>query len=180
MKSWRPTLFAWMLFLLLPLAAWAANVAPLGLEVGVADLATVKNKLGGQTRLREDGINKWTGGPMLKGDGEGLGIDGLQEILFIFDPQRKLQGVVMTMDKGRFGDVRGFLKAKYETVREVVPFVGNAYARYRSGDSIAEIDAPHLSFSMEVRYLSNALLKHYQAASAEEENRRKKAESAKF
>lgn len=160
--------------------AQAANVAPLGLEVGVADIQTVKTKLAKQTKLIDAGTNKWTQGPMLTSDGRGLDIDGLQSILFIFDQQKKLQAVVMTMSKSRFNEVREYMNTKYKPVKEMVPFVGDAYVRYQSDNSIAEIDAPHLSFSMEVRYLTNEFLAKFNEQKEMEEADRKKNQREKF
>ncbi len=67
--------------------AQAANVAPLGLELGVATLDQVKNKLAA-TRLEPNGTNAYSDGPMLKSDGAGLEIEGLHEIVFIFDAKQ--------------------------------------------------------------------------------------------
>jgi hypothetical protein len=166
--------------LILPWLAWGANVAPLGLEVGVADYAAVKAKLSGQTRLKDAGINKWTQGPMLEGDGEGLDIDGLQKITFIFGQDKKLDGVIMTLDKGRLREVTAALRQKYKTVRENIPFVGDATALYRQGDSIVRIEAPHLSFSMEVLYLTDRLHEAFNKGSAAEEAERRRRQAEKF
>src|SRR5450830_1128177 len=87
-------------------SALAANAAPLALELGVATQAQVRQQLGGQTQLADGGTNQYSGGEMLKGDGEGLGIEGLSEILFIFDASDKLAAVLMTLPKGEgFGDL---------------------------------------------------------------------------
>ncbi|HXF45629.1 MAG TPA: hypothetical protein VNK91_05880 [Burkholderiaceae bacterium] len=74
---------------------------------------------------------------MLKSDGRGLHIDGLQSILFIFGRDRKLEGVIMTMDKNRLRPVADFLRAKYTPAHEDFPFVGDASATYRMGESSA-------------------------------------------
>lgn len=174
MKRWL------FLILFAALPAWAGNVAPLGLEVGVADLATVKAKLGGQTRLKDGGINKWTGGPMLKSDGEGLDVEGLQEILFIFGKDNKLDGVVMALGKERLKEVAAALRKKYQPVRENFPFVGDAWATYRQGNSLVKINAPHLSFSMEVIYLTKRLDDGFNRGSAAEEAQRRKTQAEKF
>jgi hypothetical protein len=129
-------LFATLALCFMPLFAQAANVAPLGLEIGVADLATVKAKLKGQTRLTEAGINKWTQGPMLKSNGEGLDVEGLKEITFIFGQDEKLDGVIMTLGKDRLEEVTAALRKKYKKVPENIPFVGDASALYRQGDSV--------------------------------------------
>lgn len=174
MKCWL------FLILFAALPAWADNVAPLGLEIGVADFATVKNRLGGQTRLRDGGVNKWTGGSMLQSDGEGLDIEGLQEIRFIFGKDDKLDGVVMTLGRDRLGEVAAALRKKYQPVRENFPFVGDASATYRQGDSLVKIHAPHLSFSMEVLYLTRRFDQAFNKGASTEEAERRRRQADKF
>lgn len=172
---------AFYLAVLLPVSVYAGgNVAPLGLEVGVVDFDAVKQRIGSQTRLLDEGINKWSGGPMLKSDGAGLDIDGLEEILFIFGQDKKLDGVVMTLSKSRLREVTGALRKKYRLVRENIPFVGDATAIYRQGDSTVRVFAPHLSFSMEVQYLTHRLLTAFEKNSAAEEADRRRKQADKF
>lgn len=173
-------LFACLIPLFLTLPAFAANVSPLGLEIGTATLPEVKAKIGAQTRFQDGGTNAYSRGKMLKGGGEGLSIEGLQEITFIFDAQDRLDAVLMRMPKSRFKEVYAFLKGKYKVQSERVPFVGDAYARLVQGDSVVEIDAPHLSFEMDVRYISNKLLAAFNQQSVQDEAARKKAQSEKF
>lgn len=173
-------LIAFIGMLLLALPAFAANVAPLGLEIGVASLSQVRAKIGAQTRLQDAGSNAYSRGKMLKGGGDGLGIEGLQEITFIFDAQDKLDAVLMRMSKDRFKEVYAFLKGKYKVKSERIPFVGDSYARLAQGDSVVELEAPHLSFEMDVRYLSNKLMAAFNQQSAQDEATRKKAQSEKF
>jgi hypothetical protein len=154
--------------------------SPLGLEIGVADLATVKAKLEGQTRLTEAGINKWTQGPMLKSNGEGLDVEGLKEITFIFGQDEKLDGVIMILDKDRLKEVTAALGKKYKKVRENIPFVSDALALYRQGDSIVRVEAPHLSFVMQVLYLSNRLQEAFEKGSRAEEAERRRHQADKF
>jgi hypothetical protein len=161
---------------------FAANAAPLGLELGVATLAQVQKEIGSRTQLSEGGTNKYTGGPMLKSGGEGLGIEGLSEIVLVFDKSQKLAAVLMTLPKGGMGDENfnrtlNMLSAKYKAVERQVPFVGNKFAKFRQGDSIVELEAPHLSFEMSLRYLTNQMLADFNSQSAAEraDKRRRQA-----
>lgn len=145
---------------------FAANAAPLGLELGVATYGQVKQEVGGKTSLSDAGTNKYSGGKMLQGDGAGLGIEGLSGISFIFDQSDKLAAVLMKMPKGSgFGDLENgnftktlkALSGKYQLIEKKVPFVGDASAKLQQGDSVIEIAAPHLSFEMTVNYLTKSL-----------------------
>ena len=117
---------------------------------------------------------------MLRTDGASYEIEGLLGVMYIFDTQGKLAGVIMEMEKGRFASVYQFLRQKYKVSSERRPFVGNQYARFNPADAIIELDAPHLSFEMEVRYLRNDLMKKFNADSAKEEAAKRKSEAEKF
>jgi hypothetical protein len=167
----------------------ATNAAPLGLELGVATQAQVRQQLNSQTQLEEAGTNQYSGGNMLKGDGEGLGIDGLSEIVFIFDTGDKLAAVLMTLPKGEgFGDLQAgnftktakALGAKYKLVEKIQPFVGNARAIFRQGDSVVELDAPHMSFTMTLRYLTQALEKTFKQQSTSNKAAKERTQANKF
>ena len=155
------------------------NAAPFGLEISVATLADVKKEIGATSRLANKGVNKYTEGSMLSTAGEGLGIDGLKEVLFIFDKSERLAGVILTMPKDPKSMFR-LLSGKYKVkTNRIDNFMNNGYARLDKGDSIIEIDAPHMSFDMEIRYVANSLMKLYNQTtnteSADKERRKSNA-----
>jgi hypothetical protein len=165
--------------LFIAVAAHAANVAPLGLELGVASIEQVKARLG-NSPVENTGINAYSNGPMLEGNGNGLDIEGLQKILFIFDSKNKLAGVVMTMADHHFDEVYQYLASKYPVNTRQIPHVGDRYVRMRQGASLVEISDPHMSFEMEVRYLTNTFQATFKQRSAEEEKQRRQTQSNKF
>lgn len=171
--------FLFALVLFFAGSASAANVAPLGLELGVATQDQVRRALS-TSQLEDIGINAYSDGVMLKSDGANLGIEGLNTITFIFDDKKRLAGVLMNMGKHKFDEVHGHLAKKYRVRDKNIPFVGNSYVRYSQGASIVELDAPHLSFEMEVRYLTNELVSRFKSRSQENEKRRKATQSEKF
>jgi hypothetical protein len=143
------------------------NAAPLGLEIGYANVEGVKTTIGSTAALQKNGTNQFSGGPMLVSDGAGLGVDGLSHLNLIFDKSNVLVGMVMTLPKAP-GDMLKKLSTKYSVVNNRIDsFMDYGYARLAKGDSLVEIDAPHLSFTMEVRYLTKQLMADFQAQSAE-------------
>jgi hypothetical protein len=159
-----------LLVAVVTIPAYGANAAPLGMEVGVATLAQVKQQMGSKTKLVDAGMSKFTGGRMLESEGQGLEVEGLSAITWVFDANEKLAGVIMHLPKqDGFGDLQnGFFKktlntlaSKYKLVEKRVPFVGDAYAKLKQDDSIIEIEAPHMSLKMELRYMTNDLKKAY-------------------
>lgn len=160
--------------------ALATNAVPFGQELGIASYAQVKQQVGGKTALSDTGTNKFSGGKMLQGDGSGLGIDGLSEVTFIFDRADKLAGVLMTLPKESFKPTLKALSAKYALVSSEVPFVGNASAKLKQGDSVIELNAPHLSFTMEVLYLTRSLKQAFQQQSSNERAAKEKRQADMF
>lgn len=172
------------LFALLGIAfsnlALAANAAPFGQELGVATYAQVKQQVGSKSPLSDAGTNKFSGGRMLQGEGDGLGIDGLSEVTFIFDRADKLSGVLMALPKDSFKPTLKALSAKYTLVHSEVPFVGNASAKLKQGNSVIELNAPHLSFTMQVLYLTNSLNQAFQQQSSSERAAKEKRQADMF
>jgi hypothetical protein len=160
--------------------AFAANAAPLGLELGVATYAQVKQQVGGKTSLSDAGTNKYSGGKMLQGNGDGLGIEGLSEITFIFDASDKLAAVLMTLPKDSFPKTLSALSGKYKLIEKQVPFVGNASARLQQGDSIIEMNAPHLSFEMSVSYMTKGLKQAFTQQASNERAAKEKRQADQF
>ncbi len=58
-------------------------------------------------------------------DASPIPLDGLQEVLAIFDPENKLVGVVSTVDKKCYDYLKDALNQKYVYVNGQNPFVGD-------------------------------------------------------
>lgn len=157
-----------------------AGTQVIGVEIGVSTYSQVRNSLPSQVRMKDEGINKFTNGPMFGTDGSAQEIEGLTSVFYIFDEQERLAGVLMDMRKDRFDAVFKALSGKYKVVTQERPFVGNQYARFKVPDATIEIDAPHLSFTMSVRYIRNDLMQAYRTQSAAEAETKRRKESAKF
>lgn len=157
-----------------------AGTQVLGVEIGVTTADQLQRSIGSRIALTAQGTNKYSGGPMLGSSGAGYGIDGLNEVTYIFDTQGKLSAVLMEMGKHRFDAVYKAVSAKYKVVSQKRPFVGNQYARFEPGDAVIEIDAPHMSFEMGVRYVRNDLMKKFRSQSKAEADAKETSEAAKF
>ena len=146
------------------------NAAPLGLEVGYANVDGVRSKLGDVTSLADAGTNDYSNGRMFTADGSHLGIDGLKSALFIFDQANTLQGVVLLMPRGpghrgATADLAKTLGGKYQLVsKRFESFLDYGTFHFEQGDSRVDIDSPHLSFSMTVRYATKEFIATYEAS----------------
>lgn len=146
----------------------APNAAPFGFELGVATRADVQTQLAGKTRLDDAGINAVTHGKMLKTQGDGSGVDGLERVVFVLDTRDHLVGVELTFLKGFANEgtrkIADVLSHKYREVQRNLPSVGDGEARYVQGNSVIVLDSPHMSFVFTVAYMTNdfqrAMAKH--------------------
>ncbi len=163
-----------------PKASTHAGTQVLGSEIGVTTAEQLKQELSKRTKVESSGTNKFTGGEMFKTDGSAYDIDSLSSFLYIFDDQKRLAGVIMDMGKHRFDAVFQFLSGKYKVTAQKRPFVGDQYARFRPADTFIELDAPHMGFNMEVRYIRNDLMQRFNAQSQAEAVAKKKSEASKF
>lgn len=159
---------------------FAGNAAPLGLELNVATYAQVKQQLGGKTSLSDAGTNKYSGGRMVESNGDGLGIDGLSSVTFIFDKADKLAAVLMTLPKDSFAKTLSALSGKYKLLEKQVPFVGNASAKLQQGETIIELNAPHMSFQMTVMYATQALKQSFTQQASNERAAKEKRQADQF
>lgn len=131
----------------------------MGAEIGVSTIDQIRQEVSARGSIKNGGTNSWSNGPTLESPGSNYEVQGLQSVLYIFTPDGKLAGLLMVMGKDRFDEVFDVLAGKYKTVKKERPFVGNNYAKFSAPDAVIELDAPHLGFEMEVRYMSNAFAK---------------------
>lgn len=167
------------LLLAVPLIA-RADPSPFGFTIGTATLTEVRKGLAGRTRLEDHGPSTWTGGPMLYADGAGLGIEGLERAIFVFDLHERLVGVAMDLPQARYDAIRSYLAGKYEWVEEKAPRVGDRSVKFRNGPVSITAHAPHLSFGMDVIYVHDDLDAAYRMRSLEDERRQDAVEREKF
>jgi hypothetical protein len=136
---------------LLPVALVAAATSPLGFTLGQTTLAEVERS------VPPDRIRQRVGRALLELDPAAFDFDGLEQVLLIFNTaEQHLAMVVLTIAKRRFRDVLADLRAKYSVDRERIDnFMQNGEALFRSGDDWIHLEAPHLSFSIELTYATD-------------------------
>lgn len=169
----KKIVIATLLLLALPMVA-TADPAPFGLEIGKATIKDVKAKYSAQ----KTGISKYSGGEMY--DISGINFDGLQKATVIFSREGKLLAVLTTMPKSKFDSLLSSLSNKYQLVSKQIPFVGNKSAKLVDGNTEITLDAPHLSFQMEMNYINKDLWKAYKAQSNKEREQKKKSEQSQL
>lgn len=151
-----------------------ANPAPFGLEIGKATIKEVTSKYHAQ----KAGINKYSGGEMY--DLSGINFDGLQHVTAIFSKDGKLLALLSTLPKSKFDHLLNTLGDKYQLVSKNIPFVGDKTAKLVDGNTEIILDAPHMSFKMEMNYITKDLLAAYNIQSNHEEKQKNKEEQAQL
>jgi len=165
---------------LLSTVAWAEGFSVLGFEMGKTSPAQVIEAVGPKGKIHNSGTNPYSGGPMLKAEGAAFPVEGLNQVMFIFDPSEHLQAVVMKMDQARFDSVLNRLKAKYHVVTSDAPPVGNKVVRFHEGTTTIELSALHMSFEMNVRYVNDSLLAKFEADEKKAAAEKEKREASQF
>lgn len=161
--------------LALPMVA-SADPAPFGLEIGKATIKDVKAKYGAQ----KTGMNKYSNGEMYDLDVSGIDFDGLQKATVVFGQDGKLLAVLTTLPKSKFDYLLSGLSNKYKLISKQIPFVGNKLARLVNGNTEITLDAPHLSFEMEMNYINKDLWRSYKDQSNQERQQKQKGEQSKL
>ena len=130
--------------------------------------------------MREAGINEFSGGRIYHIQGNHYDIAGLKSVVYTFDQQDKLVAVLLTMDKNRFNSIRQILNENYRVVDEKVPFVGDKYVSYISGNVQIWLNAPHLSFEMTITYITDSLAQKIQQEVERSQQETRRRESSRF
>ncbi|MEY0304321.1 hypothetical protein AB7W11_20680 [Providencia manganoxydans] len=79
-------------------------------------------------------------------------IEGIKKVEVIFQNDH-VKGVWLVVEKHRFNYFFDALKSKYKLIKKDIPLVGNKYARFEKENVTIWIDAPHMSFNMDVVYM---------------------------
>lgn len=163
-------MFAFFILIFVVSNSFAKNPSPFGIEIGITKLEQLKNKY----RCFNNGINKYSKGPMCNLDISQLNIHGLKEAFVIADRKGTIVALLLTFPKYKFDELFNTLSSKYTLLYKEIPFVGNKYAKFKSGNTIIQLDAPHLSFDLTLAYTLDTFLNEYYKAKEEEKKAKKR------
>ena len=158
---------------LLPVALVAAATSPLGFTLGQTTFVEVGRSVPAD-KIKGIHRDPETGGPRIAINPTVFDFDGLEEVVLVFDADQHLAMALLTIAKRRFGDVLADLRAKYSIDRESIDnFMQNGVAIFRGGDDWILFNAPHLSFSIGLNYVTNEVW-HKTLRSIEEDEAKKR------
>ena len=184
-------LLRWVMVFMVGMAWLSAHAGTkvINVELGVSTIEQVRKEAASAGRIQNAGTSTWSKGSILQVYNPDLGIDGVTSVQYIFDAAGKLAAVIMTMpstrgmgdlEKRRFDEVASLLAEKYKLAKKVRPRVGGRYAKFTAPDTVIEIDAPHLSFDMEVRYMTNNFVKAFNSGVSTNATEQRSTEKSKF
>jgi len=135
--------------------SYAGDVTPLGQTVGKSTIDNLKKS---DCSITELGQNKYSQGKMFNAKPSCYDIQGLKEVLFIYNNSDVLEAVLLKFDNAQFNGILGSLKQKYKKkTKEDIPFVGNKFVQWEEDKVNIELSSPHMSFDMELLYITKAL-----------------------
>ncbi|WFE68502.1 hypothetical protein P8S54_09865 [Thiomicrospira sp. R3] len=150
-----------------------ANPSPFGLTLEKTTVAEMQAKYSAQPT----GTNRYSNGPMFELTPGQLGVDGMKSALVIFDQNNTLVGVLTTFPKHRFDSLHGLLRGLYNVESSQIPFVGDKRVVLREGSTRITLDAPHLSFDLEMNYIADRLQQRFEAEQRREQEEKRKREA---
>lgn len=164
----------------LALADTQTPPSPLGFAVGQANFDEVHTQLSRKAKVRNPGRNHYTRGKMFDVNGAPFGIRNLKTVRFIFNKDETLVATLMTLRQSGFNSTYNHLASKYTLVSKDIPFVGNKSARFREGDVVIVLDAPHMGFDMQLIYMGESFEKLYREKSQEDSKQEQSKERSNF
>jgi len=144
-----------------------------GMELG----KTTEDQLKALYNVQHTGVNKYSSGNMYSVPISAIQFDGLKDVTTIFDSSGILVAVLTDFPKSKFDYLNRAIGAKYKQVSQNIPFVGNKSVIYRDGMTEITLDAPHMSFTMEMNYIRDDFMKTYNQKSQAEQRQKQQNES---
>lgn len=160
--------------LLLSSSTAFADPTVFGLTIAETTVAQLKQTY----RVSYSGENKYSHGDMYSINQGQIQFEGIGEVTAIFNNNGVLQAVLSNFNKSKFDYLNSVLSKKYQRVSQNVPFVGNKSATYKDGNTEISLDAPHMSFTMSMNYMTTEFLDAYHQQVQQEKNQQQQQESS--
>ncbi|WP_341756721.1 MULTISPECIES: hypothetical protein [unclassified Candidatus Tisiphia] len=141
-----------------------ANPTPLGFELNKATISDVEKVY----HITKKEKNHWEGYNYYVNVRD-VKLEGLMELLIICNDGNIIQAVILTINKDNFTEFYQLLSEKYKLVYNQNPRIGNKEIRFADSDCTIMLDAPHLSFSMSIIYITDEFLTKFKGKQKEEE-----------
>ncbi|UCM85174.1 MAG: hypothetical protein LF885_03985 [Rickettsia endosymbiont of Culicoides impunctatus] len=145
-----------------------ANPTPLGFELNKAVISDVEKVY----HITKKEQNHWEGYNYYVNVRD-VKLEGLTKLLIICNDDNIIQAVILTIDKSKFTEFYQLLSEKYKLTYSQNPKLGDKEIKFADSDCTIILDAPHLSFSMYLIYITDEFLTKFKGKQKEEENLKK-------
>ena len=152
-----------------------ANTSVIGLEIGKSTIEDVKSKY--KINYSNPDASEWVIPYVI--EPSDINIEGLNKVyVFLKKDDGKVGSVVMLFDKSRsrFDELADSLQKKYKVTSVERPHVGDAHVYLQDGDTLIELEAPHMSFIMTLSYIDKNVREAAERKSNQEAQQKKQAE----
>jgi hypothetical protein len=153
-----------------------ANPSPFGITIKETSIKDLKQKYS----VTKAGINKYSQGKMYNINPSQVEFDGLNSLLVIFGPDEKALAVLTNINKNQYDKLYGMLSTKYKLVSKKDAFVGDKKAEFIDDQTKIILNAPHLSFNLELYYIHKDFDALFMQESENEEKEKKSKEKEKL
>ncbi|MGX9456187.1 hypothetical protein ACWU37_03850 [Photobacterium damselae subsp. damselae] len=164
--------FAVIMLLVTPFAY--SNPSVFGLTLGQTSEQVLQEKY----HATLSGKNNYSHGNMYSIPVDEVNFEGVSEITVIFDKDKKLSAVFVSLPKSQFDYTMKILDKKYKIVRKDIPFVGDKLAIYKNGESEVMLNSPHLSFEALLVYRTNVFINSIHKIKEHEKQQKEKNDEA--
>ncbi len=146
-----------------------ADTSAFGMTLGKTTIDELTKEY--QSAVKE-GISEWTDGAIYSIPVNALDFEGVKGDYVVFTQDGKLTAITINLDKERFNKIHEMLAKKYKVAQKNIPFVGNKFVRYTNGDDVIELNAPHLSFEMNLLYAEKKFMDVYSKRKTKKESKK--------
>lgn len=153
-----------------------AEPSPFGIKIKETTLSDIKK----QYKFTNTGVNKYSGGAMLDLETTQLNFEGLNRISLIFGQDDKVLAILTVINKTRYEELFDMLSSKYTLISKEDAFVGNRSAEFKDDNTKIVLNAPHLSFTLNLNYIHNNFYERYIEKSEKEQQEKTKQEKGKL
>ncbi|HAS8352974.1 TPA: hypothetical protein I7721_17960 [Vibrio vulnificus] len=144
----------------------------------IADVSVIGITINKDTK--EDVVSKYEiiseNGNVLTLNEKNIPLDDVSSVVVALEND-KVKAVLLAIRKNKFDYFYNLLKGKYKLTKKEIPYVGNKYVSFIKDDVIISLDAPHLSFKMDLLYIDREYDKSLKKRQKEKKENEKKQDS---
>nr|WP_253308560.1 hypothetical protein [Rickettsia endosymbiont of Ceutorhynchus assimilis] len=129
---------------------------PIGLELNKATITDIMKKY----KITKKESNYWQGYNYFI-DIKDINLEKISQVLVICNDFNIVEAVILTIDKNKFEEFYTALTSKYTLIKKDIKPEGSKSAAFTDGDCSIILEAPEISFDMELTYVTDNFYKKF-------------------